>query len=602
MRLLLTILVAAAPLHAQSLVEWSVRQDGGLSLSDYAHSLAIAADGSVLMAGRGFNQTSGSPPPPPTSDALLTKLAADGVVQWSRRFNGPLSGDERLERVVVADDGSIWSGGYAGGYTAGAYQITSLLLRHDPAGNLISSRGFGDATGPNNIRSLAVAPDGAVHGCGHDGASGGDAVVWRFDANGDTAWMARIPEVFPGAYDTAYELAFGPAGEVYACGLVGTVPGGTSQDSSAFVARIDAGVVSWMRVVAGAPGATSVFYSLATNAQGAVCSVGTIFTSTSAQDGAALIHDANGNLLVRSDFSSAQADYARAVAVDPWGRFFVGADGYFGATGRDFALELLATSGPAWRVVVDGGGGGDDSLRRVCVLTTGDLVVAGSGPSTAGAGNDALLFGFDAGGATRWTRKIATSGSEQVFGLAAGPSGTLVVGGWVDTQGVSNSNDQWSAKLARTARAFCTGEVATSCPCGNGSTPGLQAGCANSLGSGGRLVDLGSSSLALDTLALRGTGMPNSSSLYFQGVGAGSGAPFGDGLRCATGATIRLATRVNSSGASTYPSAGEQAISVRGAVATPGVRSYQVWYRNSAAYCTPSTFNLSNGLLVLWTP
>lgn len=602
MRRFLAVLAAAAPLQAQSIVDWSVRQDGGLSLSDYAHSIAIAADGSVLMAGRGFNQTSGSPPPPPTTDAMLTKLGADGVVQWSRRHDGPLSGDERLERVVVANDGVIWSGGSAGGYAAGSYQITSLLLRHDSAGNLLGSRGFGDASGPNNIRSLAVAPDGSVHGCGHDGASGGDAVVWRFDANGGTTWMARIPEVHPGAYDTAYELAFGPAGEVYACGLLGTVPGGTSQDSSAFVARIDAGGVTWTRVVAGAPGAASVFYSIAATAQGATCAVGTIFSSTSAQNGAALVHDANGNLLVRSDYQSAQADYARGVAVDPWGRFFVGADGYFGATGRDFALELLAPTGPLWRVVVDGGGAADDSLRRVCVLSTGDLVAAGTGPSAPGGGNDALLFGLDATGATRWTRKLATSGSEQVFGLAAGPSGTLVVGGWLDTQGVANSNDQWCAKLSRTARAFCTGEVAANCPCGNGSAPGLQAGCGNSLGAGARLVDAGSSSLSADTLSLAGAGMPNSSSLYFQGAGSGSGVAFGDGLRCATGATIRLATRVNASGGSTYPWAGEPSISVRGAVSAPGVRSYQVWYRNSASHCTPSTFNLSNGLQVLWTP
>jgi hypothetical protein len=602
MRRYIALLAATAPLHAQSVVEWSTRQDGGLSLSDYAHSLAIANDGSVLMAGRGYNQTSGSPPPPPTTDAMLTKLGADGVVQWSRRHNGPLSGDERLERVVVANDGVIWSGGYAGGFTAGSYQITSLLLRHDASGNLLSSRGFGDPTGPNNIRSLAVAPDGTVHGCGHDGASGGDAVVWRFDAAGGVVWTARIPEVLAGAYDTAYELAFGPSGEVYACGLLGTVPGGTSTDSSAFVARIDAGVVSWTRVVPGAPGAASVFYSLAANAQGETCAVGAIHTSTSATNGAAVIHDASGNLRVRSDFVGAQGDYARGVAVDSLGRFFVGADGFFGSTGRDFALELLAATGPLWRVVVDGGGGGDDSLRRVCVLSTGDLVAAGTGPSTPGGGNDALVFGLDAAGATRFSNKLATSGSEQVFGLAAGPSGTLVVGGWLDTQGVSNSTDQWCAKLARTSRAFCTGESAATCPCGNGSTPGAQSGCANSLGAGARLVDQGASSLALDTLALRGSGMPNSSSLYFQGSGAGSGAPFGDGLRCATGTTIRLATRVNSAGASTYPYAGEPSISVRGAIVAPGVRSYQVWYRNSAAFCTPSTFNLSNGLQVLWTP
>jgi hypothetical protein len=41
---------------------------------------------------------------------------------------------------------------------------------------------------------------------------------------------------------------------------------------------------------------------------------------------------------------------------------------------------------------------------------------------------------------------------------------------------------------------------------------------------------------------------------------------------------------------------------VRGAVPAGATRHYQVWYRNSAAFCGPSTFNLSNGLSISWTP
>jgi hypothetical protein len=29
---------------------------------------------------------------------------------------------------------------------------------------------------------------------------------------------------------------------------------------------------------------------------------------------------------------------------------------------------------------------------------------------------------------------------------------------------------------------------------------------------------------------------------------------------------------------------------------------YQVWYRNASAFCTPATFNLTNGLRVTWVP
>ena len=78
---------------------------------------------------------------------------------------------------------------------------------------------------------------------------------------------------------------------------------------------------------------------------------------------------------------------------------------------------------------------------------------------------------------------------------------------------------------------------------------------------------------------------------------------FGDGLRCAGGAVTRLATKQAVSNLATYPAAGDAPVSVRGAVPPAGgVRTHQAWYRNAANYCTPSTFNLSNGWQVTWVP
>ena len=37
-------------------------------------------------------------------------------------------------------------------------------------------------------------------------------------------------------------------------------------------------------------------------------------------------------------------------------------------------------------------------------------------------------------------------------------------------------------------------------------------------------------------------------------------------------------------------------------VGTPGTRTYQVWYRNAAAFCNAETFNLTNGVEVVWVP
>jgi hypothetical protein len=149
--------------------------------------------------------------------------------------------------------------------------------------------------------------------------------------------------------------------------------------------------------------------------------------------------------------------------------------------------------------------------------------------------------------------------------------------------------------------AFCFGDGSgTPCPCGNSGSAGN--GCASSINpNGANLASTGTPTLANDTLVLHGSGMPNSSCLYFQGTTQISSA-FGDGLRCAGGTVIRLATKTNVGGSSQYPGAGNPPVSVKGAVTAPGTRAYQTWYRNAAAFCTPSTFNLTNGLSVTWLP
>ncbi len=160
-------------------------------------------------------------------------------------------------------------------------------------------------------------------------------------------------------------------------------------------------------------------------------------------------------------------------------------------------------------------------------------------------------------------------------------------------------------EIVQTGTPYCFGDgAATACPCGNNSLPANGVGCLNSFGVGGKLRAGGVASLVTDTLTLFGTQMPDSSALYFQGtdvVAGGAGSVFGDGLRCAGGSVTRLGTKTNAGGASQYPAAGDPSVSVRGGIVAPGTYRYQVWYRNAASFCTPSTFNLTNGLTVVWS-
>ncbi|MBK7874219.1 MAG: hypothetical protein IPJ77_00430 [Planctomycetes bacterium] len=153
---------------------------------------------------------------------------------------------------------------------------------------------------------------------------------------------------------------------------------------------------------------------------------------------------------------------------------------------------------------------------------------------------------------------------------------------------------------------FCFGDGldaahTTNCPCGNTGAAGN--GCGNSVvASGANLSTTGTT--GLDTIALQGSGMPASvSCIYLQGT-ALDDAVFGDGVRCTGGTLLRLRTRTNVSGASAFPDSTDTiTLSARGGV-SPGsgaVRYYQTYYRNSAAlYCPPETFNVTNGIVILW--
>lgn len=171
----------------------------------------------------------------------------------------------------------------------------------------------------------------------------------------------------------------------------------------------------------------------------------------------------------------------------------------------------------------------------------------------------------------------------------------------------SASTPQGTAILVQSqvGTPFCFGDGSgTPCPCGNNGVPG--GGCANSIHPGGAILFAGGvPSIALDSLVLQGCDMPNGAALYFQGttrVAGGSGVVFGDGLRCAGGTMARLGATTNADGMSQYPTGAQPAVSVRGGCSSGDVRTYQIVYRNPAAYCTSATFNTSNGLEIAWAP
>lgn len=154
--------------------------------------------------------------------------------------------------------------------------------------------------------------------------------------------------------------------------------------------------------------------------------------------------------------------------------------------------------------------------------------------------------------------------------------------------------------------SFCLGipfAGQTNCPCYN-SQMGSGEGCWNHTAHGASLSGSGVVSIASDTLALTVDHVPSGSNcLFFQGTAKQSAVPFGDGLRCTGGTTIRLGV-MNATGTSaTYPQSGDPLVSVKGQVIAGTTYYYQVEYRDSvASWCPGSTLNMSSGYAINWQP
>jgi hypothetical protein len=151
--------------------------------------------------------------------------------------------------------------------------------------------------------------------------------------------------------------------------------------------------------------------------------------------------------------------------------------------------------------------------------------------------------------------------------------------------------------------AYCFGDGSgASCPCGTAGAPGH--GCANgSFAQGCSLSATGAAEVGNDSLVLTAErSTPNQPGLFFQGqtaVGGGGGLAFGDGLRCAGTAVVRLQTRVADASGAVATSV---AIGAAGGVQPGDTRRYQWWYRDPAASPCGAQFNLSSALELVWVP
>lgn len=278
-------------------------------------------------------------------------------------------------------------------------------------------------------------------------------------------------------------------------------------------------------------------------------------------------------------------------------------------------------------------------------------VMPGTGGGTAGSMNGAAVYFNDAGQVlfnTTLSGGTSPGTSLWLWDQAAGlraiilvgdtvtlPAGVKVVSGYSALE-VSNTDGAGQAfshngtiaarvdftggaraimilKLPNTiSTAFCSGDgTDAACPCSNVGLAGR--GCENTSSTGGAsLSTSGLASVSADTLKLTSSNaVPFGPGLYYEGdmkanPSAPFGVPFGNGLRCAGGATNRLEIAFADAAGMASTTV---ALGAFGAAVAGTTYHYQLWYRDGAVGGTLGTcvgtaagFNFSNARSLTWVP
>lgn len=615
--LLPLLLACCAPTAlAQVQTAWIRDYNSPVSQADWGHRVASDSAGNIVVVGRSFNPTSGTPPAPPTDDIITVKYDPAGNLLWAQRFDS-IGGNDNARDVLVAADGSVYAIAYSSGYVGANYVTDMTTIKYSSTGTLLWSRSYdGPGASADLVRRARFDSAGNIVLVGNSYSAAGDSdgALVCYDPAGNLLWT-RLVNGSANLNDSFYDIGFAADGTIRAVGHVNS--GG---EQALAVASFDAGGnLLWLRENNGPVAGVEYLLSAAVTAGGDTYASGNTLGAGSGQDIAVLKYDAAGNFLWRRTIGGTGngTDNGLELAADTSGNAYVCGYVRQASGGDDMLLAKYDGAGTQlWQRNWDSGALLDDQAWSVELDVLGRVTLGGWRVASTGTvtNRDYALVQYEGDGTLRWSHIVSSPGAEddRLYDMHTTAQGLLALTGQVHAATQVNG-DAGTALVIPQARSFCWGNGSSvNCPCANNSSDAGR-GCLNSVSLSAQLADSGSASLSNDTLVLTSSGEPGTAlSIFLQGTAQLAGpVPFGDGLRCTGGTLKRLYVKAAVNGVARAPLAGDASISAQsGALGDPltaGARRYvQVYYRDANATFCPapqgSTFNISSGLILDWMP
>ena len=418
---------------AQGDIAW--KSNFGGSGNDYYIMVTAVADG-VVAAGYSGGESFGNGDWTGVTgngsiDAVLVKYDNNGNIVWKRNFGG--SGDDYFTSAITVSDGIIASG-YSDGTSFGNGDWTgvngkggydAILVKYDNSGNVVWKKNFG-GSGNDMFLSVTATSDGFIavgqsdsfgngDWNGIEGKGGSDAILVKYDNNGNVVWEKNF--------------------------------GGNDNDDYRSATVVSDGIIA------------------------VGCSYGDSFgngdwagvTGKGGGDAILVKYDNNGNVVWKTNFGGNGTDDYRSITTVSDGVIAVGVsrDQSFGNGdwtgiaghsinyGFDAIMVKYDNSGNvAWKT--NFGGSSEDSFSYVTavsdgIIVTGQSIIMGDGDWTGIVGHgsyDAIMVKYDYNGNV--LEKTNFGGDDDDWfgrGVVAVPGGIVVIG---YSYGGSFGNGDWT--------------------------------------------------------------------------------------------------------------------------------------------------------------
>jgi hypothetical protein len=377
----------------------------------------------------------------------LAARSAQPAAYFARHLGGDRA--DLMGALLATSDGGQLLGGYTFSFGAGGADAWAVKL--DAVGNIAWQKAIGGSAN-DTFYSVIETSDGGFLCAGESFSvdADGDALVVKFEADGDVAWQrlyggdrAESGRALIVTEDGGY-LLVGP-----------TTSFGQSNSTDAWVVKLtSSGAIEWQRTYGGT--GYDDAYAIAPAGAGAFVLTGET-TSFGDPDGDVWYFkiDDEGALVWQKVIGGPNTDLANAVRATSDGGFILGAQtGSFGAGNFDtWLVKVDAAGAVTWQKAY--GGNGEDSLLSLSTLADRGFLVAAATLSFGLSRSEAWILRLDRDGGIGWQRTYGGSANESAFNLAELGDGRLIAIGFTDSYGTGGNS--------MFLRLAASGEIHSSC-------------------------------------------------------------------------------------------------------------------------------------------